>query len=68
LGSETVDVDKVRHSTKVAWRALANLEKELENVAAPRHAEWCAVNRRDGYACDCVLKSSDDQPGYGGTD
>lgn len=25
------DTDGVRHSTKVAWRALANLEKELEN-------------------------------------
>ena len=27
----TVDTDGIRHSTKVAWRALANLEKELEN-------------------------------------
>ncbi len=26
----TVDVDGVRHSAKVAWRALALLEKELE--------------------------------------
>ena len=26
----TFDVDGVRHSTKVAWRALANLQKELE--------------------------------------
>jgi hypothetical protein len=26
----TFDVDRVRHSTKVAWRALANLQKELE--------------------------------------
>lgn len=26
----TVDTDGIRHSTKVAWRALANLEKELE--------------------------------------
>jgi len=29
----TRDTDSVRHSTKVAWRALANLEKELENDA-----------------------------------
>lgn len=28
----TVDTDGVRHSTKVAWRALANLEKELEEA------------------------------------
>lgn len=27
-----IDSDGVRHSAKVAWRALANLEKELENV------------------------------------
>ena len=26
----TVDTDGIRHSAKVAWRALANLEKELE--------------------------------------
>ena len=26
----TVDTDGVRHSTKVAWRALALLQKELE--------------------------------------
>ena len=25
-----IDTDGVRHSAKVAWRALANLEKELE--------------------------------------
>lgn len=30
LEAGTVDIDKVRHSTKVAWRALANLQKELE--------------------------------------
>lgn len=26
----TTDTDSVRHSTKVAWRALANLQKEIE--------------------------------------
>ena len=26
----TIDSDGIRHSTKVAWRAMANLEKELE--------------------------------------
>jgi len=33
----TVDTDGVLHSAKVAWRALANLEKELEaqNGQAP---------------------------------
>ncbi len=28
----TVDTDNVRHSTKVAWRALANLQKEIERL------------------------------------
>jgi hypothetical protein len=32
LDAGTVDTDGVRHSTKVAWRALANLEKELEDL------------------------------------
>ena len=27
----TIDSDGIRHSTKVAWRALANLQKEIEN-------------------------------------
>lgn len=27
-----IDSDGMRHSTKVAWRALANLEKELEQA------------------------------------
>jgi len=28
----TLDTDGVRHSAKVAWRALANLQKELERA------------------------------------
>lgn len=28
----TLDTDGIRHSAKCAWRALANLEKELELV------------------------------------
>ena len=30
LEAGTIDTDGIRHSAKVAWRALANLEKELE--------------------------------------
>jgi len=30
IDAGTMDTDGVRHSTKVAWRALANLQKELE--------------------------------------
>jgi len=31
----TVDADGIRHSAKVAWRALALLQKELEANGAP---------------------------------
>jgi hypothetical protein len=27
----TMDSDGIKHSTKVAWRALSNLQKEIEN-------------------------------------
>jgi hypothetical protein len=30
MDAGTIDTDGVRHSTKVAWRALANLQKEIE--------------------------------------
>lgn len=30
LEAGTMDTDGVRHSAKLAWRALANLQKELE--------------------------------------
>lgn len=33
LEAGTIDTDGVRHSTKLAWRAMANLEKELEAAA-----------------------------------
>lgn len=32
LDAGTIDDDGVRHSTKICWRALANLEKELEQA------------------------------------
>ncbi len=32
LQAGTVDTDGIRHSCKVAWRAMANLEKELEKA------------------------------------
>jgi hypothetical protein len=39
LEAGTKDTDGVRHSTKVAWRALANLQKELEAVAGRKEVE-----------------------------
>jgi hypothetical protein len=38
LQAGEVDTDGVRHSAKVAWRALALLEKELEAAEAERCA------------------------------
>jgi hypothetical protein len=32
IDAGTIDTDGIRHSTKVAWRALANLQKELEEA------------------------------------
>ena len=31
IDAGTIDTDGVRHSAKVAWRALASLQKEIEN-------------------------------------
>ncbi len=31
VGAGTLDSDGVRHSAKIAWRALANLQKEIES-------------------------------------
>lgn len=33
LEAGTIDTDGIRHSAKLAWRAMANLEKELERAA-----------------------------------
>lgn len=44
LEAGTLDHDGVRHSTKVAWRALAALEVELE-TSGYEHDTWtlCAI-------------------------
>lgn len=39
----TIDDDGVRHSAKVAWRALANLQKELEAAGEAELSEYNAV-------------------------
>jgi len=55
----TIDTDGVRHSTKVAWRALALLQTELEKASLTnipiRNIEW-----RDGWILlpnGCVVRS-----------
>lgn len=36
IDAGTIDSDGVRHSTKLAWRALANLQKEIEASRAAK--------------------------------
>ena len=36
----TTDSDGVKHSAKVAWRALANLQKELEREGKAPLSEY----------------------------
>lgn len=43
----TIDTDGIRHSAKVAWRALALLQKELEAAGAPL-ARGARVSEQDG--------------------
>ena len=40
----TVDSDGIRHSAKVAWRALANLQKELERSGEAPLSEYNKLN------------------------
>lgn len=40
IGAGTIDDDGVRHSAKVAWRALANLQKELERAGLAENSEY----------------------------
>ena len=40
IGAGTMDDDGVRHSTKVAWRALANLQKELERAGEAKNSQY----------------------------
>ena len=47
----TMDDDNVRHSTKVAWRSLANLQKELERCGkAPlsKHNQFEVTDQYNG--------------------
>ena len=37
--SGTIDTDGIRHSAKVAWRALAALQKEIEREQEPEGVE-----------------------------
>ena len=46
IDAGTFDDDGIRHSAKVAWRALANLEKELEKANESSPQEKPHVNTK----------------------
>ena len=48
IDAGTLDTDGIRHSAKVAWRALANLQKEIEREK--ESTEWKTV-----YKTQCDL-------------
>ena len=55
----TLDSDGVRHSAKVAWRALAMLQKEIElerGVAVPAPWTRCLIIRTDDPHSQCYLE------------
>jgi Domain of unknown function (DUF5664) len=64
----TVDADDgVRHSTKVAWRALALLQLELEVAAAKAKPECFYDSGHDhranlGYCCACEAHFTSERP------
>lgn len=39
IDAGTLDTDGIKHSAKVAWRALANLQKEIENDRTVRETK-----------------------------
>jgi len=58
----TMDSDGVRHSAKAAWRALANLQREID--AEGTQQGFCGSCARAIPECDCGLHA---KPKYCGT-
>lgn len=58
-----IDTDGVRHSAKAAWRALANLQREIEaeQAAAPAGVEDLAAQRERLYVAYCNGDITDDE-------
>lgn len=63
----TIDSDGIRHSAKVAWRALALLQKELEAAGAPlargariSPASYTVTLDANGYVSDSRPLHQDD--------
>lgn len=64
----TVDTDGVRHSAKVAWRALTLLQREIDAEGARCDADWsdtewdkCTAGHAVDDQGDCVLGRTETQ-------
>lgn len=63
----TLDVDGVRHTAKMVWRALAILQKEIEaEQEAAREVPVMSITVRDTLLCQCgreIYESRDERDG-----
>jgi hypothetical protein len=55
----TVDSDGVRHSAKVAWRALALLQTEIENAGPGFRYVAVRPDTREDYPSRWLMRGSD---------
>lgn len=60
LDRGTLDTDGLRHSAKVAWRALALLQRELDAEAAPVPERRDLELNAEAARIDAVLRMRDD--------
>ncbi len=60
----TRDTDGVRHSAKVAWRALALLQKEIENDREASNQAATGCNRECESECAGVCTDATDAAAY----
>jgi hypothetical protein len=59
IDAGTRDGDGVRHSAKLAWRALANLQKEIERDGEPAgQVKLCRLCGKIGPCPDCAASSA----------
>jgi hypothetical protein len=61
----TIDSDGVRHSAKVAWRAMALLQKEIEYAAGAKKAKEKATQDRINEIMNDALAPRYDASRYG---
>jgi hypothetical protein len=62
IDAGTVDTDGQRHSAKIAWRALANLEKELESDKTTKSIQY---TEKDEQRMDVIGQNGNDGVHYG---